>query len=520
MDIMVIVLLVVLVVSVTLFGIVVSLLIKVSKPGAARAKAPKPVKQPKPPKAPKPEKAPKPPKPPKPPKAPKQPKPGKAAKMPPEAEAGLGDAMPVETTPVAVPGSFEPPAAVGEVLIQDEDIPAIMAEPTVDEPIRAPKRKRGLFSRASKLPKTPKPPKPEKTPKPPKPEKTPKPPKPEKAPKEPKAKKAKKAPKPPKPEKGRGSGRAPKSFGFSFGRKHAVSEPSGPDSTGLVTGVEGLPSIPDTRPVFEMPSDRRRFWPFGRGRPSVAAPEVSRPLSEMLPPFPSESPNMGPVAVIPPEPSSTVPVITPTPAPEPVPEPVIAPEPAAEEPDQVWVAPTEEPPAAVFEPALESEPEPVPEPVIAPEPAAEEPDQVWVAPTEEPPAAVFEPALEPVIAPEPAAEEPDWIWVPPTEEPPAAVFEPAPEPESAPVPEPVAAPEPDQVWVPPTEEPPAPVASDVQPATGRDRAASWLPVAPVELRFSDEKGRVGVHPGSPSYEEYRRIANRLFAEMRRAWEGR
>ncbi|MEO6397579.1 MAG: signal peptidase I, partial [Tepidiformaceae bacterium] len=88
-----------------------------------------------------------------------------------------------------------------------------------------------------------------------------------------------------------------------------------------------------------------------------------------------------------------------------------------------WRWPTEEPAAAVEEPALSFG---AAAPVEPEEPASEE--NPWRWPAEEPAAAVEEPALSfgaaaPVVPEEPASEENPWRW--PAEEPAAAVEEPA-----------------------------------------------------------------------------------------------
>ena len=190
-------------------------------------------------------------------------------------------------------------------------------------------------------------------------------------------------------------------------------------------------------------------------------------------------------------------------------------------PDRMTSVPAEEPAlVAVPEPEPLQAPEPapvvVPEPLPAPEPApvvvpeplpAPEPAPVVVPEPEPAPVVVPEPAPVPVVVPEPVVEPvplpmaqhhstAEWI-----DELVAQL-----EGETAPEPEPLPAPEPEPQLAPePEPQPPVRTHPDVP---------EHELVAPVEMWFGDV--RIGVKPGTKTYDRFQRIAQVLFDDLKKA----
>ncbi len=225
----------------------------------------------------------------------------------------------------------------------------------------------------------------------------------------------------------------------------------------------------------------------------VVAPEPAVEPAVVAPPAPAPEPAPEPVVVAPPAPE-------PEPAPEPAPEPVVV---AAPVPAPV-VAP---------EPAVVAAP--VPAPVVAPEPepelSAEEgmaeilASFAPVAPRPRPATVVPAEPVAPAIEERPRVAQ---SVRPPESQRPVATVTPAPVPAQT---------TPSDAQAQATPAVPGVEATVQRPRSRiRDISAADVPehelVAPVEMWFGD--ARVGVKPGSKTYDRFQRIAKVLFDDLR------
>ncbi|PKQ29154.1 MAG: hypothetical protein CVT60_06815 [Actinobacteria bacterium HGW-Actinobacteria-10] len=243
-------------------------------------------------------------------------------------------------------------------------------------------------------------------------------------------------------------------------------------------------------------------------RPIVTASPVYEFTPEAVVPEPAPTP--APVIVPEPDPVPE-PIIVPEPAPTPAPEPIIAPEPAPAPAPEPIIAPE---PAPMPEPepiiAPEPEPAPAPEPIIAPEPA----------PT---PAPLIVPPAAPVVPSTPTTPRPDRprVNVPSQPVPPAQqerprVGTPIREPEVRPAvvvrgPEAASS---DTASEMPDASPKLPIAAAPAGSDARSKIPEHVLVAPVEMWFGDH--RVGVKAGSKTYDQFQRMAQVLFDDLKQS----
>ncbi|MHB9003717.1 MAG: hypothetical protein ACYC6C_06590 [Coriobacteriia bacterium] len=249
------------------------------------------------------------------------------------------------------------------------------------------------------------------------------------------------------------------------------------------------PASPAPAPPEPEPAPEPQVAPA----PPEPEPEPEPPVAP-APPEPAPEPEP-PVAPAPPEP---VPVPAPAPVPEPEPASAPAPEPA--------------PPVA---PMPSAPPMPVTEPVVVPSPA--------IAPVSVlPPVAPSPPTPAPVVVPTPPAPRPDRpkVIVPSQPVPPAQderpkVASPVRESEVRPA---VVVRTPDAPFAPRDDSSvilPARPGIEVPDDTGpRSRAPEHVLVAPVEMWFQEH--RVGVKAGSKTYDQFQRIAQVLFDDLKQA----
>jgi len=262
------------------------------------------------------------------------------------------------------------------------------------------------------------------------------------------------------------------------------------------------PAAPPPAPVFDSAPDEPVHMPMGSTHDVSADLQDQDWIVELV----AELDAAGPAPAVVPD---VAPDVEPGPVPAPAPQPVSEPEPEPEIPVIVPITVAAEPERVVV-PSPAPQPELAPELVPEPEPTPQ--TAVLVEPTPTESAIPARPAAVVPPAPIPPAQEPRPQVLPvarPVEPRPAVVIHSEPveivervEPvEAAGLPEPVAV---------------VPVVAAMTPE--RLVASDELVlVAPVEMWFGD--ARVGVKPGSKTYDRFQRIAKVLFDDLKQAKSG-